>query len=233
MHKLVALGLTTMLALSATACSLPGTGGSGDPASQPPAAPPATTSSAPSDSPPAATDSPSASDPSASDPSASDPSASGQPTPADPSQPSGGDQLGSVVATRTSAGGGRKVTLRLYPVLRDGATSHVNLTLSSPVERTSGVQVGELLADGDYNASDKSGLAADGIQLVDGKNAKLYLVASDGRGQCLCSRDLSSVFLSLNAPVLFSATFAAPPPDVTQVDVRIPNFGTVKNVPVQ
>ena len=231
MHKVVAAGLTVMLALSAAACSLPGTG-SDDPATQPPAAPPVTTSAPPSDSPPATTESPSA-PVSQSDPSASDQPASAQPTPADPSQPSGGDQLGAVVATRTSADGGRKVTLRLYPVQRDGSTSHVNLTLSSAVERTSGVQVGELLADGDYNASDKSGLAADGIQLVDGKNAKLYLVASDGRGQCPCSRDLSSVFLSLNAPVLFSATFAAPPPDVTQVDVRIPNFGTFKNVPVQ
>ena len=81
--------------------------------------------------------------------------------------------------------------------------------------------------------SDSTGDAADGLQLVDGKNAKLYLVASDGQGRCLCSRNLSNLFLDYGNPVPLSASFAAPPADITAVQVRIPGFGTVKNVPVQ
>jgi hypothetical protein len=228
MRPTAAVALAAMLALSAAACTLPGTGTADEPpAGAPPASAPASeqasdpATAAPSDPvSPTATDAPSDSTPVG-------------PTPADPDQPPSGDQLGQMVATRTSADGGKKVTLQLYPVQRDGRTSHLNLTLSSAGGTTQRVQVGGLLSDGNYSAIDKGGLAADGLQLVDGKNAKLYLVASDGQGQCLCSRDLSSVFLSDGAPVLFSATFAAPPADVTQVDVRIPSFGTVKNVPVQ
>ena len=58
-------------------------------------------------------------------------------------------------------------------------------------------------------------------------------MASDGKGRCLCSRNLNSMFLDYGNPMLLSASFAAPPADVAAIDVRIPNFGTVKNVPVQ
>ena len=219
--------LVALLALATASCSLPGTGDA--PAtSAPPAAAPSSEPAAPASSAgTSATASPSAASGSPSAP------ASGAPTPADPSQPSSGDQLGEVVATRTSSDKGTEVTLTLYPVLRDGATSHVNLELRSPAPEGKSVQISGLLSDGNYSAIDTEGSAADGLQLVDGKNAKLYLVASDGKGQCLCSRSLSSSFLSESAPLLISATFAAPPADVTQVDVRIPAFGTVKNVPVQ
>ena len=203
MHPRTVLGLVIALVLAAAGCSL------GDP---PPAVP---TTSAASSTP------------------SSDPSASIQPTPADPSQPSAPDQLGDPVVTRTSAADGEKVELALYPVVRDGRVSHVNMVLSVPDEDADRVQVSSLLADGDYSAGDTTGDTADGLQLVDGKNAKLYLVASDGKGRCVCSRNLNSMFLDYGNPMLLSASFAAPPTDVTAIHVRIPNFGTVKNVPVQ
>lgn len=123
--------------------------------------------------------------------------------------------------------------MQVYPVQRDGTVSHVNLALSSPVDEDDRVPVADLLSDENVSAIDEDGSAADGLQLVDGKNAKLYLVASDGQGQCLCSRGLEGVFLSNNLPILISATFAAPPADVSTVDVRVPNFGAVSGVPVQ
>lgn len=161
------------------------------------------------------------------------PSASTLPTPADPSQSGGPDQFGQPVVTRTSVADGEKVQLTLYPVVRDGRVAYVNLVLSVPDEDAKSVQIGQLLGDANNAASDASGDTADGLQLVDGKNAKLYLVASDGKGQCLCSRNLSNLFLDYGNPVPLSASFAAPPADITAIQVRIPNFGTVKNVPVQ
>ena len=137
------------------------------------------------------------------------------------------------MATRTSANDGKKMTLTLYPLQRDGRTSHLNFTLTSPGSKADRIQIAQLLSDKNYSSIDSTAFAADGLQLIDGKNAKLYLVASDGKGQCLCARGLEGVFLQGSAPVLFSATFAAPPADVMQVDVRIPSFGTVKSVPVQ
>ncbi|SEP82256.1 hypothetical protein [Microlunatus flavus] len=156
-----------------------------------------------------------------------------QPSPADPSASAGTDQLGQPFATREGGFDGQKVRVRLYPVLREGTVSHVNLVLSSPATGSDHVQVAEMLSDHNADAGDKDPFAADGLTLVDGKNAKLYLVASDGAGTCLCSKGFSSVFLEDDAPLLVSATFAAPPADVTTVDVRIPTFGTVKGVPLQ
>jgi hypothetical protein len=155
-----------------------------------------------------------------------------QPTAADLSQLPITD-LGQPVATRTSTHDGAPVTLTLYPVIRSGATSSVNFTLSSSGRNGGRVQVSDMLSDEDYDSSDNTGLAADGLSLVDVKNSKLYLVASDGAGNCLCSRGLSGVFLGGDLPAVFSATFAAPPVDITTVDMRIPTFGTFKNVPVQ
>ena len=71
-------------------------------------------------------------------------------------------------------------------------------------------QVADTFGDKNYSSSDFSGHTVDGIQLVDGKHSKLYLVASDGDGDCLCSRGLSSVFLDGGEPLLLSATYAAP-----------------------
>lgn len=201
-------GLAIMIALSVSACSL--VGGSDEPSTPPPASAPA---SAPATAPtaPATT--------------------AGAPTPADPSQSGGNAQLGQPAGTRTSSSSGQPLEITLYPVVRDGTTSHLNLTMTSPGDAV--LSVGTLLSDGNPEASDSTGTAADGIQLVDGKNAKLYLVASDGAGQCLCTRDLRFLTLKEGAQVILSATFAAPPADVTTVDVIVPSFGTVKDVPVQ
>ena len=156
-----------------------------------------------------------------------------QPTPSDPSQPGPGAQLGTAVATRTASADGLKLTMVLYPILRDTTTSSVTFSLSSPARNGDYIRLGGLLSDGDNSALDSTGYAADGIQLVDGKRAKLYLVATDGRGGCACSRGLMGVELHDDASVLISATFAAPPAGVTTMDVRVPNFGTVTGVPVQ
>lgn len=208
-------GLLTAAALTLGACSLPGPG-AGSSAPPPVAPPPASTT------PTTATGS---ADPTAgpTDPASASPSPSGSAT----------DQLGTPAGTRTGSADGQRVVLTLYPVVRSGTTSEIEFTLSADVPRTKRVQVAQLLSDGNYQESDASGLAADGLTLVDGRHSKLYLVASDGQGTCLCSRDLASVFLVENEPVVLSATFAAPPADVTTVDVRVPNFGTLRNIPVQ
>ena len=122
--------------------------------------------------------------------------------------------------------------MQLSPVRRDGAVSHLNFTLSLPVTEQQ-AQLSTALGDGDGKAADSTYDTVDGVQLVDGKNSKLYLAASDGKGSCLCSRGLSSVFLRDDVPVLFTVTYAAPPADVTAVDVVMPRFGTVEGVPVQ
>lgn len=209
-------GLAIATALLVSGCSLLGgdTQPSDDPASQPP---PAT--SAPSGS----------TVPSATTTSSTGPSTAPT-TGATP--PDGADQLGTPVATRKSSQDGQEVVLTLYPVVRDGATSHLNFTLSSKASEQNKVQIADMLTDNDNKTGEDSSWAADGLQLIDGKNSKVYLVASDGNGRCLCSAQLLGKYLYDNQPKVLSSTFAAPPADVTSVDVRVPNFGTVVRVPV-
>lgn len=203
-------GLAIMIALSSSACSP--VGGSDEPSTPPATSAPA---SAPANDPtPAPTG-----------------SASSAPTPADPSQSGGTNQLGQPVTTRESSDQGRTFKLTLYPVVRSGTTSTLNLTLNNPGEDV--YAVGNILSDNNLEAGDETSVATDGIRLIDGKNAKLYLVASDGAGHCVCTRGLSTATLKGGDTIILSATFAAPPPDVTTVDVVLSGFGTVRDVPVQ
>ncbi|MEU6729435.1 hypothetical protein ABZ917_37530 [Nonomuraea wenchangensis] len=71
----------------------------------------------------------------------------------------------------------------------------------------------------------------DGVFLVDVKNAKKHLVAMDSEGKCVCSR-IGALFLKEDDKAVFSATFAAPPADVSSVDVHIPNVGTLSDVAI-
>jgi hypothetical protein len=72
----------------------------------------------------------------------------------------------------------------------------------------------------------------DGVRLADSVRRKAYLAASDSEGQCMCSRHLIGD-LEPGITYTFYATYAAPPAEVTGLDVSFPHFGTVSRVPVQ
>lgn len=203
------LALVLLVLFAVTGCGL----GLGPPADS------SATESAPSD-PAAPTDAttPSATEP----PPATGSSGSGPPA------GTNADDLGSVVATKTTADSGATVTMRLYSVVRDGNLAHVRLTLGAD-ER---YQVSGLLSDRNPEAGDADNDAADGIAMVDPGRSKMYLAASDGQGRCLCSRALFATLVETDAPRLITATFAAPPPEVTSIEVHMPAFGVFAGVPV-
>lgn len=89
------------------------------------------------------------------------------------------------------------------------------------------------VCEGDGTAeSPDDGLDFAGATLVDVVNAQRHLVLREGgTGECLCSRNVP--FSSDPGEVLrFSATFPAPPEDVTTMTVEVPNFPAVPEVPV-
>ena len=57
-------------------------------------------------------------------------------------------------------------------------------------------------------------------------------MARDETNRCVCSNDLGAAFVSADAPVELAATLTAPPPGVTQVDLIVPNFETLRDVPL-
>ena len=66
---------------------------------------------------------------------------------------------------------------------------------------------------------------------MDNARRKVYLAASDGKGSCLCTRNLRGN-LEPGETYTFYATYAAPPAEATALDVSFPNFGTISRVPV-
>ncbi|MDQ2728447.1 MAG: hypothetical protein M3Y91_11425 [Actinomycetota bacterium] len=71
-----------------------------------------------------------------------------------------------------------------------------------------------------------------GVYLLDSSNQKKYLVATDAQGNCACSTNLNDTFIKDGQSTALTATFAAPPPNVTSVDVNVPHFGPFLGVPI-
>lgn len=166
-------------------------------------------------------------------------SASGQTSAS--SQPSGSTSaaspdadLGNPAATRTTSSGGFELQLKIYPVQRSGDLATLNFTITVAKGPDGNFQVASLLTDGDDGSGDTESIdTVDGVKMLDPGNKKVYLVASDGSGHCLCTRDTGSVFLKMGETSTFSTTYAAPPSDVTSVSLVFPAFGTITGVPVQ
>jgi hypothetical protein len=141
--------------------------------------------------------------------------------------------LGAPAATRDGTADDQKATLAVYPVRRSDTLAVMHFTVTVDPAAEDGIFVFELFSDGDSTTGDAaSATSVDGVRLVDSARRKVYLAASDGKGMCLCSRALRG-YLEPGNTYTFYATYAAPPAEVTALDVSFPNFGTVSRVPVQ
>jgi hypothetical protein len=141
-----------------------------------------------------------------------------------------------VVETLGSIDGGR-VRFILTELRRSGPTVILNARLE-PADPASGdsLQVAGTFGDGSFQELEDGGREEgdvfDGVALIDPEGRKKYLVARDETNRCVCSNELGSAFVRAEAPVELTATLAAPPPGVTQVDLVVPRFGTLHDVPL-
>lgn len=166
-------------------------------------------------------------------PSAERPSSSTRPAPNPaPSRPEDQATAEKPVATRTGSIDDRRVRGNLYAVQRTGRTAVVNLLITKLNPADPPFRLRSLLNDGDPGVAARNQSAVDGLRLIDGNAGKLYLPATTGNGICLCSPASNTVFDNYDE-VVVSVVFAAPPVAVAKVDVLIPVFGTVANVPVR
>jgi hypothetical protein len=131
----------------------------------------------------------------------------------------------------------KAVRMEIVELKRSGASTVLNLRLTTKGTGL-GAQVNSTFDDGLFQKLKSSdnptngGDTMDGISLVDSKNRKRYLVGRDSDNACVCDSGLGSAFVTSDSPLLLSATFGAPPGDVTAVDVVVPRFGTFKDVPL-
>ncbi|MFI9839370.1 hypothetical protein ACIHFD_20215 [Nonomuraea sp. NPDC051941] len=72
------------------------------------------------------------------------------------------------------------------------------------------------------------------VSLIDPVNAKRYRVARNGTGQdakCVCS-GTQGQFLEKGQTSTLYAVFAAPPADVTKINIEMPMIGVLTDVPI-
>ncbi|WP_336207846.1 hypothetical protein [Nonomuraea sp. LPB2021202275-12-8] len=73
-----------------------------------------------------------------------------------------------------------------------------------------------------------------GVSLIDPVNAKRYRVARNGTGpdaECVCS-ETQGEFLKEGQTLSLYAVFAAPPADVTKINIEMPMIGVFTDVPI-
>lgn len=122
------------------------------------------------------------------------------------------------------------VVAEVYPVHREGATSTLNVRLTGKRPGAE-FRILDALNDRNPETGARSNTAPDALRLIDPQAKKGYLPATTGQGDCVCS-PATNGWMDHYTDVTVSATFAAPPASRTTIDVMIPGFGTVNDVPL-
>ena len=126
---------------------------------------------------------------------------------------------------------GVPVVAEVFPIRREGATSTVNVRfVATGTSRT--FRIVESLSDHNPELGDKGKAAPDGLRLIDPSAKKAYLPATIGDRDCVCSPAHNS-WTDRYTDVTVSVTFAAPPASRNTIDLLVPGFGTVNDVPLQ
>ncbi|MDE3720013.1 hypothetical protein PWG71_01330 [Nocardiopsis sp. N85] len=118
---------------------------------------------------------------------------------------------------------GTDITVGVDPLVRTGDLVELTLT----IHIVDGYLPRDLLDVGDGD-----GTALEATELIDAHNLKAHRVARDENGVCVCSDVGTAPELETGDVLVLGATFAAPPEDVTEMNVRVPFAGTFTGVPV-
>ena len=166
--------------------------------------------------------------------------AADEPTPAGdgeatatPSATAGPEGDAPAIAESAGSADGDRVRFVLTELRRSGPT----VVLNARLETAEGnAQVASAFDDGvDQELEGEQAEGADvfdGVAMVDPEGRKKYLVARDETGRCVCTNQLNGQFTSPESPVQLTATLTAPPATVTQIDLLIPHFETLRDVPI-
>lgn len=166
--------------------------------------------------------------PHGSDLSTSAPTSGPNTAPAQPSMPADARPI----RTLRGAFEDKAVTAEIYPIERGATTATVNIRFRLRKPDLIGFRIYQSLSDHKPELSDRGKTAPDGLRLIDTTAGKAYLPATIGSGECLCSPRVNSAYDRVDE-VTVTVAFAAPPTAVTSMDLMVPGFGTVSDVPVR
>jgi hypothetical protein len=142
-----------------------------------------------------------------------------------PAAPQQTEVIASREASTTSGGQSGKARVDITGLKRQGRTATLTWTVTA--------------LDGKVNLHNGMGTATldmtvSGVSLIDPVNAKRYRVARNGTSadsECVCSKTQGQ-FLENGATSSLYAVFAAPPADVTKINVEMPMIGVLTDVPI-
>lgn len=141
----------------------------------------------------------------------------------------------SPVPTPTQTAASKDVTiekqqlpLEVYSLKRDGTFVTLQFGLKNSTKDLN-LTSGSWLRGSPFSRTGENDVS--GVYLVDGKNKKKYEPAVFGQN-CMCSANLDERQAGPGQTIYLNATYAAPPEDVTTMDVNFPNFGTLTKIPV-
>jgi hypothetical protein len=123
------------------------------------------------------------------------------------------------------------VVAEVYPIRRGNATSTANIRFRQATSGSEYFRIHKSLNDHNPELGDKEETAPDGFRLIDRQTKKAYLPATIGDRECLCSPRVNG-FSHYISDVTVTVTFAAPPASITTIDLVVPGFGTVNDVPL-
>ncbi|MGW5162679.1 hypothetical protein ACWEPN_45005 [Nonomuraea wenchangensis] len=147
----------------------------------------------------------------------------------EPAQESAPPQQSAVIATKeTKVGAGDmygEARVDLTGLKRQGRTTTLTWVITA--------------LDGKVNVHNSLGtgtldFTVSGVALIDPVNAKRYRVARNGTGadaKCVCAGTQGQFLEKGEASTLY-AVFAAPPPDVSTINVEMPGIGVFTDVPI-
>jgi hypothetical protein len=160
-------------------------------------------------------------------PVAAEPSATATPSEA-PEQSAPAQETAAIATREAKVGAGDmygKARADITSLKRQGKTISLNWTITATdgkVNLHNGMGGGTL----DYTVS--------AVSLIDPVNAKRYRVARNGTGadaECVCS-GTQGQFLETGEASSLYAVFAAPPADVTKINIEMPMIGVFTDVPI-
>ncbi|MQA79792.1 MAG: OmpA family protein [Streptosporangiales bacterium] len=120
----------------------------------------------------------------------------------------------------------------VYGIYRDGENAQLQVGLRVAGDAPAGFVGGMtflLSAPSDLEDQDPSLNESTGMNLLDMKAGKAYLVARDADNKCLCSTNPK---FGTGMTTLVSATYAVPAVDVSTMSVYLPTFGLFRDVPI-
>lgn len=126
----------------------------------------------------------------------------------------------------------KAVTAEIYPIERGATTATVNVRFRLTTPTLTGFRIYQSLSDHKPELSDRGKTAPDGLRLLDTAAGKAYLPATIGTGECLCSPRVNTAFDDVD-DVTVTVAFAAPPATLTHMDLMVPGFGTIADVPLR